>query len=237
MPECDYCGRSFDGEDEYLDHLAEVHADELGAIDRRRVENRDGDGEGGTDWTRPALVVGGVVVLGAIYLVLFSGLFSGGGGGIESQSLPDRGDQALLGGVQSYEDLSRSHVSAGTEVDYGTMPPVGGPHYDGTVSPQFYEDRQSLGALVHNLEHGHVVVYYDPAAATPEARESLRAFVRAHREPWAAVVVVPTPLDQPESPYVLTAWGGKMAMEEYDADAVRAFLAEYLGRGPERPVR
>lgn len=37
MPECDYCGATFDDEDAYLDHLREAHLDELGPIDRRRV--------------------------------------------------------------------------------------------------------------------------------------------------------------------------------------------------------
>ncbi|MFB6218513.1 MAG: DUF3105 domain-containing protein [Halobacteriaceae archaeon] len=234
MPDCDYCGRSFDDEEAHLDHLAEVHADELGPIDRRRLEDRDGEER---DWTRPALVAAGVLALGGIYLVLFSGLLSGGGGGIESQPLPNRGDDALLSGVQSYSDLSRGHVEPGTDVSYETMPPVGGPHYGTTADPRFYEEAPPVEELVHNLEHGHVVVYYDPAALTPEARESLRAFVRAHQNPWAAVVVVPTPVENPEAPYVLTAWGHKLSMDSYDAEVVRAFLAEYLGRGPERPVR
>lgn len=37
MPDCDYCEASFDDEAAYLDHLREVHADELGPIDQRRM--------------------------------------------------------------------------------------------------------------------------------------------------------------------------------------------------------
>lgn len=42
MPDCDYCGESFDGEDPYLDHLGDQHMDELGPIDRRKVEEAGG---------------------------------------------------------------------------------------------------------------------------------------------------------------------------------------------------
>jgi hypothetical protein len=49
------------------------------------------------------------------------------------------------------------------------------------------------------------------------------------------VIVVPS--ETIETPYVLTAWQAMLRMEEYDAETVRAFLAEYLGRGPEHPVR
>lgn len=38
MPDCDHCGASFDEEQPYLEHLAEAHWDDLGPIDRRRVE-------------------------------------------------------------------------------------------------------------------------------------------------------------------------------------------------------
>lgn len=45
MPDCDHCGRSFDAADDYLDHLAAEHDGELGAIERRRVdEHTSSDG-------------------------------------------------------------------------------------------------------------------------------------------------------------------------------------------------
>jgi hypothetical protein len=49
--------------------------------------------------------------------------------------------------------------------------------------------------------------------------------------------VVPNPADDPRAAYVLTAWRHRLTMDSYDEATVRAFLAEYLGRGPENPVR
>lgn len=157
--------------------------------------------------------------------------------GIESEPLPESGDEGFLSGVETFEIESATHVQSGTAIDYEQMPPVGGPHYSGWVDPGFYERSPPVGALVHNLEHGAVVVYYDPGAATDRATESLRAFAAEHTDPWAHVVVVPTPVEDPAAPYVLTAWGARLRLETYDARAVRAFLAEYVGRGPENPVR
>ena len=156
--------------------------------------------------------------------------------GIESEPLPDAGDDQYLDGLETYEVDDASHVRSDTEVDYDPTPPVGGPHYGSVVNPGVYEEPQPLGALVHNLEHGAVVVYYDPAEASDPAMESLRRFAAQHTDPWAHVIVVPTPVDDP-APYVLTAWGALLRMERYDPRVVRAFLAEYLGRGPENPVR
>ena len=41
MPECEYCAETFADENDHLDHLAEDHWEELGPIDRRRVDQRE----------------------------------------------------------------------------------------------------------------------------------------------------------------------------------------------------
>ncbi|MFB6312202.1 MAG: hypothetical protein ABEH64_13595 [Salinirussus sp.] len=78
MPECAYCGESFEDEDAHLKHLRDEHKDELGSIDRRRVADLDGDGDRNLP-TGP-LVLGGVIVL-AVIVVAYVILFAGGGGG------------------------------------------------------------------------------------------------------------------------------------------------------------
>lgn len=74
MPECDYCGASFDDEDAYLTHLGDEHADELGRIDRRRVERANDDRELPT-----GPIVLGVVLLSAVLVVGYTVALSGGG--------------------------------------------------------------------------------------------------------------------------------------------------------------
>jgi hypothetical protein len=171
--------------------------------------------------------------------VALAGCLGGGGGdgGIESEPLPERGDQSLLADVRSYPSEGIRHVDRGRDVEYDTYPPTSGPHYDGTVAAGFYDETPAMGDVVHTLEHGAVVIYYDPDALTESAEESLRAWANAHTGTWRSVVVVPHARSDPEAPYVLTAWRHLLRMDEYDATVVRAFLAEYLGRGPENPVR
>lgn len=77
MTDCDYCDASFDGEDAYLAHLREEHADELGPIDRRRVGV--GDDDDGIDAAPIAL--GGVIVAAAAIVVYV--VFVAGGGSPE----------------------------------------------------------------------------------------------------------------------------------------------------------
>ena len=235
MPECTYCEETFETEDAYLDHLEDAHAGELSRIDRRRVEQAAAEDDRSKLVVYGAVAVVVVLLAAAVYVTTLSG--GGGSSGIEAQSLPDSGDGSLLEDVERFPSQGRTHVPAGTQVDYSTTPPTSGPHYGQWTEAGFYEETPPLGSLVHSLEHGHVVIYYDPAALTPEAEESLRAFANAQDQRWRSVVVVPNPNDDPQAPFVLTAWRTKLTMDEYDPQVVRAFLAEYLGRGPENPVR
>lgn len=80
MPDCGYCDESFADESALDAHLAEAHADELGPIDRRRVERRQDDGGSGMDAGLVALLaVLGIGTALVIYVVFFAG---GGGTGV-----------------------------------------------------------------------------------------------------------------------------------------------------------
>jgi hypothetical protein len=80
MPDCDYCGDSFDDEQSHLEHLQMEHEGELGAIDQRRVDEALGSDDGGELPTGP-IVLG--VVLGISVLIGGYVIFAGGSGGGE----------------------------------------------------------------------------------------------------------------------------------------------------------
>jgi hypothetical protein len=235
MPDCEHCGESFEDEASYLEHLGADHWDELGRIDRRRVEDHRGGGGGFSRGTLAMIAL--VLFVGAVLVFVTLFLNDGGEDRIETDPLPDEGDEAVLEEVQHEPGQSTQHVTAGTEVDYEYMPPSGGPHYDNWVNGGFYEESPPIGELVHSLEHGAVVVWYDPDEVTPQVAESLTAFGRTHQGDFGSFIAVPTPVEDPEAPFVVTAWERRMTMEEYDAETVRQFAAEYLGRGPERQIR
>lgn len=239
MPDCDYCERTFEDEPDHLTHLRDEHGSELGPIDRRRVARLE-DTERNLP-TGPIAIA--VIVLVAVGLVAYVTLFAGGGNGggdvegLEGEPLPEQGNESLLTDVQTFPSQGTEHVDRATDVEYNTMPPTSGPHYAQPASAGYYTETPPLGELVHSLEHGAVVIYYDPARTSPAANESLQKFSQAHTGTWRSVIVAPNPSEDPESAYVLTAWEHMLRMDSYDRRTVRAFLAEYLGRGPENPVR
>ena len=70
-------------------------------------------------------------------------------------------------------DGNQNHVPVGTPVDYADAPPAFGAHWnEAGVAPapfakKFYtdQDRPELEALVHNLEHGYTILWYDSTIA------------------------------------------------------------------------
>jgi len=183
-------------------------------------------------WLWPVLGGGVVVIVGVVIMALLWPRSP-----IEAQALPERGDQSLLRDVQSFPSEGQEHVAQGASIDYKRKPPTSGSHYPNPTPAGFYTEPWSYGNLVHSLEHGAVVIYYDPKKLSEEAERSLKAFAAVHRNPWASVIAVPNPEPNPDSAYVLTAWTKMLKLETYDVQVVRAFLAEYLGRGPENRVR
>jgi hypothetical protein len=65
------------------------------------------------------------------------------------------------------------HVTVGTKLTYETVPPSSGRHWPApaTISDRaFYtaEDRPPMEQLVHNLEHGYTVLWYDQSVQGAE---------------------------------------------------------------------
>jgi hypothetical protein len=70
-------------------------------------------------------------------------------------------------------DGNQQHVPEGTNVVYTTAPPAFGSHWNvagkapAPFNRKFYtdKDRPDLEALVHNLEHGYTILWYDQSVA------------------------------------------------------------------------
>ena len=68
---------------------------------------------------------------------------------------------------------NQDHVPVGTPMTYDDAPPAFGKHWDvwDTIDRKIYSesDRPELGELVHNLEHGYTLLWYDETIAEDDA--------------------------------------------------------------------
>ncbi len=67
---------------------------------------------------------------------------------------------------------NQDHVPSGTPVTYDDAPPAFGPHWnEAGVAPApmdrklYTDDRPAVESLVHNLEHGYTILWYDDTVA------------------------------------------------------------------------
>ena len=144
-----------------------------------------------------------------------------------------RDGQAALARVMTTNDEGRGHVAPGQNVRYLGDPPTSGVHDPSWIDPGVYETLQPRTKLVHSLEHGMIVIYYDSPSSGAVA--TIERWAGFYAGPWSGVVVAPKPgLGEA---VVLTAWNKILRLDAFDADAAAAFIDRFRGRGPENPVR
>jgi hypothetical protein len=76
-------------------------------------------------------------------------------------------------------DGNQQHEPTGTQITYTTAPPAFGPHWNEAgvapvaMSRKFYsrDDRPELEQLVHNLEHGYTILWYDDTVTDAQLNE------------------------------------------------------------------
>lgn len=150
--------------------------------------------------------------------------------------------QVPMAGEEIFESQGNNHIDFGARstIEYNSIPPSSGPHYGNLAAWQIYEDPIRYEQLVHNLEDGGVVVYYQCEDPCPELVEQLSAAVQPHIDAGRHVILLPNdptwaPNDgQPlhkdmGAPIALTAWGRVLKLDEFDADVIRAFIGRYEG--------
>lgn len=145
-------------------------------------------------------------------------------------------DLKKLEGLEFFPDEGQEHVPEETRVIYKADPPTSGRHYAKWLPPGVYEENKTVPELlVHNLEHGNVVVYMDRDRLSKDALESLQKLPTTYAGQWDGVVLVAK--KGISAPIILTAWRSKMSLKEYDSKKIEDFLDAFRGRGPENPIR
>jgi len=181
------------------------------------------------------------VAASVIIAVLVIGGFAVGG--INFQRPPDTGSSSgeYVEGVGVQQALMSTgpsglnvHIDNDQTVEYSTSPATSGDHWATPISCGFYEDGLSDERIVHNLEHGNIVVSYNLATdgEVDQLRDALEGIGKN------AIWGVTRSYDKiPSGTVALAAWGVLDTMQEVDEDRIKTFFDTYSGAlGPERIV-
>ena len=88
--------------------------------------------------------------------------------------------------------------------------------------------------MIHNLEHGGIVIWYQPAQLDAAGLAALTAFVTQQvATERFKVILVPWGGADFGHPIAVTAWNWLLYLDTADIDAVRGFLDAHYGNAPE----
>jgi Protein of unknown function (DUF3105) len=128
-------------------------------------------------------------------------------------------------------DEGNQHIPPSADPRYDANPPTSGPHDPTPLADGAYLDHPEERYYVHSLEHGRIVIHYDPRL--PESRQ-LEVKGVFDENPEGMVLIPSTGM-----PYQVaaTAWRNGLGCDRYTPevlDAIRAFRDEFRGKGPEK---
>jgi hypothetical protein len=131
--------------------------------------------------------------------------------------------------VQTFPAQSRDHIQRGQpHPDYSSNPPTSGWHWDTPQDWGVYTNQQFQEQLVHNLEHGGIVIQYN--GLPPADVQRLTDLV--NRDSYH-MILAPYP-GLPQSVKVAyTAWTHLQTCDGVDENAIRAFINAFRDKGPE----
>jgi len=156
--------------------------------------------------------------------------FTGGGHGGTAQSGSQ--SQYVDGVGTQYPILSRDHIAEGTETDYNSVPPTSGDHWPTPAQCGFYEEALPDERVVHNMEHGHIVISYNlPLESDISALRNALGNIGLSRV-WG----IARAYDQiPTGQVALSTWGVSDTFLGVDEERIERFFEAYAGNlGPER---
>jgi Protein of unknown function (DUF3105) len=133
-------------------------------------------------------------------------------------------------GVKTFPMAGQDHIGNDEQPDdWNSNPPTSGDHLAVPLAPGVYDNEQDMRALVHNQEHGYVVILYKGIPA--DQVDQLRQFVEA-RDGSKLVLAPYSGLEA--NGVALTAWQNLELLERVNLDVVQAFVNDYLVPGATR---
>lgn len=176
--------------------------------------------------TNLLLIGGGVVLAAVLVLVIAMSIRS----------------QMPVGEEQFMPTQGNSHISPGavSPIEYNSIPPTSGPHYGGLAAWGIHREPQRYELLVHNMEDGGIVIYYQCEDGCPEVVSQLESLVNPYLLQRRHIAVVPNdptwtdggpaPLHKDmESRIALTSWQRIDKFDDFDAERIQNFIGRYEG--------
>lgn len=174
---------------------------------------------------RSTLIIGGVVLLVGSFIGLISWNYF----------KPLAGEE-----VPHLEDAT-AHVSEGSDPGpYSSSPPTSGRHYGVPLSSGFYDEDDPKvqlpypeGYLLHNLEHGYIIFWYNCAVLDQSSCTELKTQISTLIGDLKEIKVIGFPWKDMDTSLAISSWGQIQIFDAFDETAARAFVRTNRNQAPE----
>jgi len=133
--------------------------------------------------------------------------------------------------------VSSPHIEKDTDPGpYNSDPPTSGPHYPDEAEVGFFDTniyQYPAGYLVHNLEHGYIIYWYNCNQLSDSACTELKKQIKTVMDELGGTKLIAYPWPSLDVPVVATSWGRLQKFETFDAEQAKAFYRANLNRAPE----
>jgi hypothetical protein len=194
--------------------------------ERRKKQHRPVSGKRVTPgWVAPAIIAG-VAVL-AILGLRQIGAFEPP---LPAITPPPPGVERI---GTKHQAASGGHVPDGQRVQYAELPPASGAHWNLPHAGWGVKDTaQDDERVVHNLEHGGIVISYK--GLSPDDLANLKTLVRRLNSGVYKKVLL-RPYDRMENGIVAAAWSWSLRLERYDEAQLTKFVQGHYGPNGDSP--
>jgi hypothetical protein len=131
-------------------------------------------------------------------------------------------------------DQGNTHIPDNQHFSYNSFPPTSGSHWQAPTSWGIKDSQEPNERTTHNLEHGGIVIAYNPSLATDDVNR-LKALVRGVSGPYRKIVLEPY-AQLTDAAIAVTAWDWILKLQSYDETQIAKFLnAHYEGKDAPEP--
>lgn len=174
---------------------------------------------------KSALIIGGtaLVVFGFIGIVIWNNVKP-----LAGQSVPHLED-------------ATDHVQEGEDPGpFSSNPPTSGRHYSIPLAAGFYEEGDPItqvsypeGYLLHNLEHGYIIFWYNCEILDESDCTELKSRIRTTIDDFQEYKLIGFPWPEMDSPLLMASWGQMQTFASFDESAAEDFIRTNRNQAPE----
>jgi hypothetical protein len=135
---------------------------------------------------------------------------------------------------------SRDHVASNTVPGpYNSNPPAGGSHFDTDFPAKFFQESEVAalpkhpeGYLVHSLEHGYVIFWYNCLFPNTDCA-ALKQSIQKVMDETGGAKLIAFPWAGMEQPLAMTSWGRILKFTVPDPVLMKQFVERNRYQAPE----